>query len=145
MSCCVPNPMCTVRSLKTILVPSTWQGFPSIAIGPSTLTCATIIFVNMCKRDSSRSSLSTSRTKLLMLSPNPWHKMTFNVVVAWCAAREHCKQPKLGSITYVVLWYLFPYYLRTVMSNHGSIMFAWTKSVDNIKSVFLSVKTLFLG
>ena len=53
----------------------------------------TIIFVNICKRDSSRSSLSTPRTKLLMLSPNPWHNMNFNVIIALFAASDLRKQP----------------------------------------------------
>ncbi len=119
---CIPSPTCSVRSLKTILAPSRWQGFLSFALGPSTLMCATIIFTNMCARDSSRSSLWTPRTKLLMPSPNPWHKMTFNVIVASCAASDLHKQPKRGSVTYVVLWYLFLPYLPTYSIQNQSCL-----------------------
>jgi apolipoprotein N-acyltransferase len=42
-----------------------------------------------------------------MLSPNIWHKMIFSVTVALCAASNRHKQPKWGSVTYWVLWYLF--------------------------------------
>ncbi len=51
-------------------------------------------------RDSSRSSLWTPRTRLLTHSPNPWHKMTFNVIVASCVASDLHKQPKWGSVMY---------------------------------------------
>ncbi len=37
---------------------------------------AIIIFVNMWARDSSRSSLSTPKTRLLTLSQKLWHNMT---------------------------------------------------------------------
>jgi hypothetical protein len=90
--CTEPYVYCKV--LKTILAPSNWQGYLNFALGPSTLTYATIIFANMYARDSSRSSLWTPRTRLLTHSPNPWHKMTFNVIVASCAASNLHKQPK---------------------------------------------------
>jgi hypothetical protein len=44
---------------------------------------------------------------LPMLSPNLWHKMSFNVIVSSCAASNLHKQPKWGSVTYWVIWYLF--------------------------------------
>ena len=56
--------------------------------------CYHHFFVNMCERDSSRSSLSKPRIKLPMLSSNLWHKMFFIVIVALCAASHLHKQPK---------------------------------------------------
>jgi hypothetical protein len=97
---CAPSPMCTARILKTILAPSNWQGYLNFALEPGTLTYATIIFTNMYARDSSRSSLWTPRTRLLTHSPNPWHKMTFNVIVASCVTSDLHKQPKWGSVMY---------------------------------------------
>ncbi len=76
---CVPSPMCTVRFLKTILVPLNWQGYLNFTLGPSILTYATIIFANMYARDSSRSSLWTPRTGLLMHLPN--HLWYFGIYV----------------------------------------------------------------
>jgi hypothetical protein len=61
---------------------------------------------------------------LLTHSPNPWHKMTFNVIIASCVASDLHKRPKWGSVTYMVLWYLFWCFLHTVMPNHVSIMSA---------------------
>ena len=47
---------------------------------------ATIIFANMCARDSSRFSLSTQNTRFLTHLPRLWHKMTSNVIAATCVA-----------------------------------------------------------
>jgi hypothetical protein len=107
---CEPSPTCTVRSSKTILAHLRWQGFLSFALGPSTLTCATIIFANMCTRDSSRSSMWTSRTKLLMPLPNPWHKTTFNVILASCAASDFTSNQSEGVLH---MWYFGTYFYRT--------------------------------
>ena len=145
----VPSPMCTARFLKTILAPSNWQGYQNFALGPSTLTYATIIFVNMYARDSSRSSLWTPRTRLLTHSPNPWHKMTFNVIVASCAASNLTSNQSEGVLCIRVLWYLFR--VRTYLENifrHSdecaidcyvcfSIMSARTKRVSSITSKVL--------
>ena len=82
------SPMCIARFLKTIPVHLNWQDFPNFVPGPSISTCAIIIFVNMSEKASSRSSQSTLKTRLLMLSPKHWHKMIFNIIVASCAARD---------------------------------------------------------
>jgi hypothetical protein len=97
---CVPSHMCNARFLKTILAPSNWHGYLNFALGQTTLMYATIIFANMYASDSSRSSLWTPRTRLLTHSLNPWHKMTFNVIVASCVASDLHKQPKWGSVMY---------------------------------------------
>jgi hypothetical protein len=51
-------------------------------------------FVNMCERCLSKYSLLTPRNRLLMLSPSPWHKMTFHIIIASCAASDPHKLPK---------------------------------------------------
>jgi hypothetical protein len=61
---------------------------------PNTSMFAMIIFVNMCKRGSSRSSLSSSKIRLLMHSQKLWPKMTSNVINATCAISNLSKPPK---------------------------------------------------
>ncbi len=103
----VLSPTCFSKSLKTTQVALNWQGFPSFALKPSISTYAIIIFVNMCKRDLSKYSPLTPKTRLLKLSPNPWHKMIFNIIVVSCAASDLHELPKWRSVTILILWYLF--------------------------------------
>ena len=140
----VPSPMCTARFLKTILVPSNWQGYLNFALGPSTLTYATIIFANMYARDSSRSSLWTPRTRLLTHSPNPWHKMTFNVILASCAASDLTSNQSEGvlGIQYFGTYFreeTFSCFLPrvSILPCLFSIMSARTKCVSSITSKVL--------
>jgi hypothetical protein len=67
--------------------------FPKLRPRTKHINVCSIIFVNMCKRDSSRSSLSIPWIRLLMLSPNLWHRMIFNVIVASCAESDLHKLP----------------------------------------------------
>jgi hypothetical protein len=89
--CTKPYVSCMV--FKTTLALLNWQSFPSFALGPSTSMYVTIIFVNMCIGGSSRSSQSIPRIRLPMLSPNLWHRIFFNVIVALCVAGNQYKQP----------------------------------------------------
>ncbi len=107
----VSCPMCIAQSLKTTQAPSNWQGFPSFALEPSTSTYATIIFANMCKRVLSKYSPLTPKIRLLMLLPSPWHKTFFNIIIPSCVAGDLHKLPKWGSVTLLVLQYLFYRYL----------------------------------
>jgi hypothetical protein len=47
-----------------------------------------IIFTSMYEKDLLRYSLSTQKIRLLTYSPSLWHKTTFNVTVAPCAANN---------------------------------------------------------
>ncbi len=66
----------------------------------------------MCGRGLSKYFPLTLRIRLLTLLPSPWHKMIFYVIVASCVASDLHKLPKWGSVTLLVLWYLFYMYLR---------------------------------
>ncbi len=46
-----------------------------------------------------------TKTILLMRSPSPWHKMTFNLTVAICVASNLSKPSKWGSVTYDVEYF----------------------------------------
>ncbi len=100
----VLSPTYMAKSLRTTQVPLNWQGFPSFALEPSTSTYATIILFG---RGLSKYSPLTPRIRLLTLLPSPWLKMIFNVIVASCATSDPHKLPKWGSVTLLVLWYLF--------------------------------------
>ena len=131
------NLMCIARFLRTTLVPSNWQDCPSFALGPSTSMCVTIISVSMFERVSSRSSLSILRIRLPMPSPNCWHKTIFNVNVVSCAAGNLHKQPKWGSVTYWVLWYLFLgiYLSRSIVIDLDQ---SWSAQLHQMISYFSS-------
>ncbi len=110
---CVPSPTCTVRSSKTILAPLRWQSFLSFALGPSTLMWATIIFANMCARDSSKSSLLGTKNQIADALTKPVAQNNFQRHRCFMCGKWPSKHPKWGSVTYVVLWYLFLPYLPT--------------------------------
>ena len=86
--CADPQEYCKI--LKTILAPLSWLGFPSYTLGPNTSMYATITFVNMGARGSSKYPLLIPRTRLLMLSPSPWHKKTFH---------HHCVASHVRQVT----------------------------------------------
>jgi len=96
--------MYTARYLRTTLVHWNSQGFPSYVQGPSTSLFAIIVFTRMHARDLSRYSLSTWKIRLLTYLPSLWHKMTFNVIVAPCAASNLSHIPSNQSEG--VLWNL---------------------------------------
>jgi hypothetical protein len=71
------------------------------------VTAGTNLRERVRTRDSSRYSLSTLKTKLLTYSPNLWHKTTFNVTVASCAASNLPQASKVRECyKNRVLWYL---------------------------------------
>ncbi len=102
-----PSLMCTARYSRTTLVLWNSQGFPNYTQGPSTSMFAIIIFASMCARVLSRYSLSTPKTRLLTYLPSLWHKTTFNVIVAPCAASNLSQATKVRECYKIrVLWYL---------------------------------------
>ncbi len=99
--------MYSARYLRTTLALWNSQGFPNYIQGPSTSMFAINIFVSMCARDLSRYSLSTPKTRLLTYLLSLWHKMTFNVIVAPCAASDLSQATNVRECYKIrVLWYL---------------------------------------
>jgi len=64
-------------------------------------------FASMYEKDLSRYSISTQKTRLLTYSPSLWHKMTFNITVAPCAASNLPQATKVRECyENRVFWYL---------------------------------------
>ncbi len=68
-----------------------------------------------------------------MLLPSPWHKMVFNIIVVSCMASDLHKLPKWGSVTILLLWYIFHRYI------HLSPGTAW-KSIAQKCNILLSIQ-----
>jgi hypothetical protein len=90
------------------------------------------------------------RIRLLMLSPNLWHRMIFNIIVASCEASDLHKLPKWGSVTLWETLVLIYRYLRVSPGTtqkwmlHDSIRYQNTRSRDPITllSMDIGVETL---
>jgi hypothetical protein len=82
------------------------------------VTAGTSLCGRVCTRDSSRYSPSTQKTRSLTYSPNLWHKTTFNVTVALCAASNLPQATKVRECyeNRVLL------YLLTVLTYQSHIM-----------------------
>jgi hypothetical protein len=111
--------LCIARYSRTTLVLWNSQGFPNYAQGPSTSMFAIIIFASMCARDLSRYSLSTQKTRLLTYLPSLWHKMTFNVIVAPCAASNLSQATKVREFYKFGYFGTYLWYLPVVSANDG--------------------------
>ncbi len=72
-----PNPTCIARYLKTTPGLLNWLGCPNYILAPSTSTYATITFVSMFGRDSSRSFPTTRKNKSPIPLQSLWHKNEF--------------------------------------------------------------------
>jgi hypothetical protein len=69
-------------------------------------------FANMSGWGLSKYSPLTPRIRLLMLLPSPWHKMIFNVIVAYVQQVTSTSYQSKGVLHYEKLWYFFYRYLR---------------------------------